>query len=532
MNIYFFGMLIAMAVFLLIGFYVSKKVRSAEDFYVAGRRAPVLLIAGSVIASYIGTGLFMGEVGEVYDGLFAPILIDAILASTGYIVGSVYFGRYLRRSRTMTIPEYFGKRFCSRRMHILAAVTAVVTMTVYLLSVMQGIGTLMSSVTGLDYNLCMVLAWVVLTAITVLAGSRGVLITDTLMATVFTLALVVGAFAISGRLGGWYPAIRELASRPELSDLLSWSGRLGYLYDSGAENIAWGVVYGVVWMSVLMVAPWQASRYQMAKNESVVVRSGIWAAFGVFWVYILAYIPSILLHLAEPEVNSSSEVMIWAAMHMMPTVLGVVLLVGVLSAGISSATTFLSLIGASVANDVFRAEGKRSIAVGRLAMIGAAAAVLVLAVFNPPSIFWIVYMGSSIIASSWMPVALASVFSKRVTKTGAFCGMLTGFVVCFAMKLYVNLSGVTLPVVFDPSLVGMATNVIAMAIGSALTRVTAGEKQMREALHVLPAEERDPAEAQKTLKTARIGLLLGLFITAALLVVWIVPYYQGLHSIG
>ncbi len=529
MNIYFFGMIAAMAVFIAIGFYISRKVRNAEDFYVAGRRAPVLLVAGSVIASYIGTGLFMGEVGEVYDGLYVPILIDAVLAATGYIVGSVYFGRYLRRSRAITIPEYFGRRFCSRKLHTLAAVTAVVTMTVYLLSVMQGIGTLMSTVTGLDYNLCMILAWVVLTAITVMAGSRGVLITDTLMATVFTLALVVGAIAISTRLGGWYPALRAVAANPETSDLLSWTGRLGYLYDSGGENFAWGIVYGIVWMSVLMVAPWQASRYQMAKNESVVVRSGIWAAFGVFWVYILAYLPSIMLHQAEPEVSSSSQVMIWAAMNMMPTVLGVVLLVGVLSAGISSATTFLSLVGASVANDIVRAEGKRSITVGRLAMIAAAVIVLLLAVFNPPSIFWIVYMGSSIIASSWMPVAMASVFSRRVTKTGAFCGMLTGFAVCFAMKLYVNLSGVTLPIWLDPSLVGMVLNVVAMVLGSAFTRVTDEEKQARESLHVIPETEKDPEERRLTLRTAKGGLLLGLFMAAMLVVLWVIPYYQGLH---
>ena len=532
MNIYFWGMIAAMAVFLAIGSYISRKVRNAEDFYVAGRRAPVLLVAGSVIASYIGTGLFMGEVGEVYDGLFVPIFIDAVLAATGYIVGSVYFGRYLRRSEALTIPEYFGRRFCSEKLRTLAAVTAVITMTVYLLSVMQGIGTLMSTVTGLDYNLCMALAWVVLTVITVMAGSRGVLITDTLMATVFTLALVVGAFAISGRLGGWFTAIRAVGADPALSDLLSWSGRLGYLYNTGGENFAWGVVYGVVWMSVLMVAPWQASRYQMAKNESVVVRSGIWAAFGVFWVYLLAYLPSIMLHLAGPEVESSSQVMIWAAMHMMPAALGVVLLVGVLSAGISSATTFLSLIGASAANDIFRASGDRSVRVGRLVMIAAAAAVLLLAVFNPPSIFWIVYMGSSIIASSWMPVAMASVFSRRVTKAGAFWGMLSGFVSCFAMKLYVNLSGVTLPVYLDPALIGMLLNLAVMAAVSACTKVTPEEREARERLRVLPEREKDAEENRKMRKTAKYGCFLGVVMAAALLVLWVIPYYQGLRAGG
>ena len=42
---------------------------------------------------------------------------------------------------------------------------------------------------------------------------------------------------------------------------------------------------------------------------------------------------------------------------------------------------------------------------------------LLLAVFDPPQILWIMYFGGAIVASAWMPVALASVLSKRVTKS-------------------------------------------------------------------------------------------------------------------
>lgn len=61
MNIYFIGMCIAMVIYLAVGFVVSKKVKTANEFYVAGRRAPVILIAGSLIASYTSTGMFMGD---------------------------------------------------------------------------------------------------------------------------------------------------------------------------------------------------------------------------------------------------------------------------------------------------------------------------------------------------------------------------------------------------------------------------------------------------------------------------------------
>ena len=135
MNIYFIGMIISFCIYLIIGFFISRKVRNVNDFYVAGRNAPIVLIVGSMIASYVSTGMFMGDAGEYYSGLFSPMTILATMQVVGYIIGAVFFGRYLRRSEVMTIPEFFGKRFCSENVRRLATITAVITMTVYLLSV-------------------------------------------------------------------------------------------------------------------------------------------------------------------------------------------------------------------------------------------------------------------------------------------------------------------------------------------------------------------------------------------------------------
>ena len=56
-NVYFIGMCISFVIYLLIGFLVSRKVKNANDFFVAGRNAPIFLIVGSMIASYVSTGM-------------------------------------------------------------------------------------------------------------------------------------------------------------------------------------------------------------------------------------------------------------------------------------------------------------------------------------------------------------------------------------------------------------------------------------------------------------------------------------------
>ncbi|MBQ7446903.1 MAG: sodium:solute symporter family protein, partial [Eubacterium sp.] len=75
MNIYFLGMCISMAIYIMVGAWVSRRIRTAEDYYVAGRRAPAFLIAGSLIASYTSTGMFMGDASTFFQGAFAPMII-------------------------------------------------------------------------------------------------------------------------------------------------------------------------------------------------------------------------------------------------------------------------------------------------------------------------------------------------------------------------------------------------------------------------------------------------------------------------
>ncbi|MBQ5823573.1 MAG: sodium:solute symporter family protein, partial [Clostridia bacterium] len=201
-NVFLIGMVISMIAYIVIGFIISKGVKNTSDFFVAGRRAPTFLLVGSLVASYCGTGLYFGDAGESFAGIFSPLMMLGAMLIVGYVLGGVFFGRFLRRSECSTIPEFFGKRFNSPALRKLAAVTQLVTIIVYLLSTIQGIGTLMSLVTGLDYKLCIILALITFSLLTVTSGSKGVLITDTIMFGLFTVVTVVVIFICTSKGGG------------------------------------------------------------------------------------------------------------------------------------------------------------------------------------------------------------------------------------------------------------------------------------------------------------------------------------------
>ena len=523
MNIYLIGMIVSMIIYIIIGFVISKGVKNADDYYVAGRKAPTILIFGSLVASYCSTGIFMGTAGEAYDGFFGPYIITPLLLVTGYVLGSVFFGKYLRRSEAITIPQFFEKRFQSKKLRILSAIVALVVYIVYMLSIMQGIGSLMSYVTGLNYNVCILLALVTFTILTFSSGSKGVLITDTIMFGIFTIATIACSFIIINKAGGLTNAIQSISMTNP--DVFSWHGNLKHLYDNGIENIIWAVCTGVTWITVAMCAPWQSSRYLMAKDEHTVIRSSVLAFFGVFLIEFLVSITAAIVIKLNPNIDTPSLSMIWASMNSVPTILGVVMLTGVLAAGISSATTFLSLIGSSIANDVLEIkDDKKRINIGKISIIIASIIILLLAYFNPPNIYVILCLGATVVASSWFPVCVASIWSKRVTKTGAFAGMLSGFIVCSSMKIIMAILGKSLPAYFDPFIFGTLANIIAIIIGSKLTKVTKEEKEELKKLKITPIRELDEEEIKITKRYGILYFALCVVVVLLLLFCWAIPY--------
>ncbi len=529
MNIYLIGMIITMIAYIGVGAIISRRVKTANDFYVAGRNAPAFLITGSLVASFIGVGLFMGDVGESYSGFFGPIMVAVGTLSVGYIFGSVFFGRYLRRSQALTIPQFFGKRFDSKAMKMLATLTGTFIMLVYSLSCVQGIATLMSVVTGLAYNTCIILSVIAFTLITAFSGAKGVLITDTIMFAIFSVATLIGAGVIAIKAGGWMHTVTEMANYQAIPGILAAGGNPSYFYPTTHENMIWAVGYGIAWLAVLAIAPWQSSRYLMAKNEHAVIRSSIVASAAVFVIEFLMCMAGVFTQKLNPGMETPSHALIWASMNLMPAILGIIVLSGVLASGISSATTFLSLISSNIMNDIITVKDeKKKVLYGRISVLIIGIIICLLCIFQPPQIFWITYLGATIVACSWLPVALASVWSKRVTKVGAFCGMLVGFVVSASMKIGVSVAGVTLPIYFDPFFVGLFSGIIAMIIGSAVTKVTPKEKEEREALFQIPADEKDAAEVKKTKNMVLLSIPMGIMITVVLAVCWAIPYLKGL----
>ena len=125
MDIYSTGILISVLVYIGIGTYAGRKVKRLDDYFVVGRQAPTLLIVGTLVASVLSTNAFLGETGFSYAGQGGAYIIWPAIWVSGYVYGALFFGRYLRRSRALTVAAFFGHRFNSTRVQTAAGITIV-----------------------------------------------------------------------------------------------------------------------------------------------------------------------------------------------------------------------------------------------------------------------------------------------------------------------------------------------------------------------------------------------------------------------
>ena len=108
---------------LFIGLYVSRekkgKVKSAEDYFLAGKSLPWWAIGASLIAANISAEQFIGMSGSGFALGLAIASYEWMAAITLLIVGKYFLPIFIEKG-LYTIPEFIEKRFSTELKTILA----------------------------------------------------------------------------------------------------------------------------------------------------------------------------------------------------------------------------------------------------------------------------------------------------------------------------------------------------------------------------------------------------------------------------
>lgn len=533
MNIYLIGVIVSIVVHMIVGLNAGRSVKDLDDYYVSGRNAPTILIAGTLFASMLSVNGFMGDQAFCYTGNITSLVLLNSLCAIGYIVGPVLFGRYLRRSECNTMPEYFGTRYHDPGIRRVAGITTVISLMAYLLASITGVGILMQALTGLSYNVCLFLAWLCFTAFTFYSGSKGVVITDTMMFLVFLAGTIIAGPIIFKAQGGLGELLTNLMNNPATPEgLLDYHGNIA---GTGATNVFGAMMYaitmGIVWLITVSISPWQAGRNMMAKSEHVIFRSGAVASICTVVFLLFLNLMSISVINLNPNMEDPQQVLIWASFEILPKLIGTLMLAGIMAAGLSSASTFLSVIGFSLTQDIVQKEfksEKEQLRVSRLVMLVIGIISLILAYMGLGGVRVISWFASTIIAASWAVAGIGSIVSKKLSATGARWSMIAGFLGFIISKCLVGFGVQPFASVLinflDPFFIGLYLSLFFAILGSKKHPVTEGEQKYREDLLVLPESEKVASDYKRDKVYGYILIGAGICVTLVLLFGWALPY--------
>lgn len=533
MDIFTLTIVITLVVFIAIGNYAGKNVKNLDDYFVAGRRAPTILIVGTLVASVMSSVAFLGEAGFTYDGQMGAYILFPSTSAAGYVIGALFFGRYLRRSRATTVADFFGQRFNSFRVQQVSGIIIMLSIGIYLLIVTQGAAILLSELTDLTYFQSLIVVWLSYTFFTMYSGSKGVILTDTLMFLLFTGATLIFGYYIVSDLGGIASAIENMAQLESKAGIASWSGIVGpgTEWPTAMDYLIWSFVIDFAWSAVYIVGPWQAGRHLMAKDEHVVLRSAMYALIIVALLQIVIYGLGGIVNLVKSDITPSETVLVWAARNLVPEFLGALVLAGIMAAALSSASTFLSLVGFSASQDVVKREKELDLRSTRIIMMIVGSVVLLASFYFPPNIFWLMLFVGTVYASSWGPVGLMSVWSKSITESAAYWGMITGFVFNVIPAGLEYLGYITWPSYLHPAIIGTVVSLVTIRIISKKDTVTEQEVAYRIKLHITPEEDLDAKKTRTTMIAPLALILYGCTMPFLVVNYYIKPYQRGTGEI-
>ena len=202
-----------------VGIYSKKHTNSVNDFVLGGRSVGPWLTAFAFGTSYFSSVVFVGYAGQ-FGWKFG-------LASTFIGLGNAFIGSLLawvilgRRTRVMTqhletktMPEFFGKRFDSNSLKLVASIIVFVFLVPYTASIYNGLSKLFGMAFNIDYKIC-VIAMAALTGVYVIIGGyMATAINDFIQGIIMLVGIVAVILAVINGQGGFYEAIKELSKIP------------------------------------------------------------------------------------------------------------------------------------------------------------------------------------------------------------------------------------------------------------------------------------------------------------------------------
>jgi len=476
--------IVGMTFALYIGIAVWSKARSTGEFYVAGGGVPPLANGMATAADWMSAASFLGMAGMIsflgYDGS-----VYLMGWTGGYVLLALLLAPYLRKFGKYTVPDFVGDRYESQAARVVAVFCAIFISFTYVAGQMRGVGLVFSRFLEVEIETGVFIGMGLVFFYAVLGGMKGITYTQVAQYCVLIFAYMVPAIFISILMtGNPIPQIGmggyEVGTTVTLLDKLDGlHADLGFAsYTDGSKAmidvlcITAALMVGTAGLPHVIIRFYTVPRVRDARSSAgwallfIAVLYTAAPAVAVFartnllntvagqpykempewfgqWeaTKLIAFDDKngdgLIQYVGDPAANELSidkDIMVLANPEIagLPDWVVGLVAAGGLAAALSTAAGLLLVVSSAVSHDLL----KRALATGIsergeliAARIAAAVAVVVAGYLgvNPPDyVAAVVAFAFGLAASSFFPVILLGIFSKRMNRAGAIAGMLSG----------------------------------------------------------------------------------------------------------
>ena len=421
MSYVLFGLGIYLLCMVAIGLYASRKVGTAEDFIVAGKRLSLPLCTGTLAATWFGGGICIGAASAAYQGGFLAVIADPFGAALCLFVAGFFYVRILRRMGLMTIASLFTTRF-DKKAGLLASLCTIPAYVGWVASLMVAFGRILQSLTGIEPSTGILVAAAIVLLYTFAGGMWAVTLTDFVQVTILTLGLLILGPALLKDMGGWNALAAQIPAERF------------HLYPRNAGAADW-FNYARDWLVIglgNLAGQDLIQRSLSSRDEKVAYRSTylagiLYMTVGLIPVFLGLAGSVILPNLANPDL-----VMMELALKYLPEA-ALILFVGALvSALLSSADSALLAPASVVGWDIMRFIKQDTSE--RTALLTSRVSVLVFGLFalwlalDKTSVYDLMVDSWSVLLATLFVPLTGGIWWKKGNESGCLASIIVGFV--------------------------------------------------------------------------------------------------------
>lgn len=464
----FIAMCIYMAIVIGIGLYYAKRASASSDNYLIGGRSlgPWVTAMGAE-ASDMSGWLLMGLPGVAYW----VGLSDAIWTAIGLLIGTylnwLLVAKRLRNytviaSDSITIPDFLSNRFKEKKKIIatIAALFILIFFTVYAASCFVTVGKLFSTLFGTKYLYMMIAGALFVIFYTFIGGFLAESASDFMQGIVMFISLVLVLGVGISSAGGISAIINNAKSIPGFFDffgiaqptlvdgvqqleatgkpLFGEAGKYGFL--TIISTLSWGLGYfGMPQVLLKFMAIKNPEQLKLSRRVAT-----IWCAISLVAAVTIGIIGRIIYPDALLTQSSSESIFILMSMDFFIPVFAGFVMAGILAATISSSDSYLLIAASAFSKSIYHgimkkdANDKQVLSMTRITLLVISAFAMIIALDENSVIFKVVSFAWAGFGATFGPIMLFSLFWKRVTRSGAIAGMLSGGIMVFVWKLIIN----------------------------------------------------------------------------------------------